>query len=127
MLDRALQKPSWAWLRFVQLDRLDAERATLRIVPGHREVYGFATEPRLAQIGKVLQDVTGRRVRVTLDRETPASGGEDTAASPSPTSGAASDRREAMGLPLVRQALEIFPEASLIDVRDEDSSDPPKS
>lgn len=122
MLDRALQKPSWAWLRYVQLDRLDAERATLRIVPGHREVYGFATDNRLAQIARVIQDVTGRRLRVTLDRDTPAG---DAGAETSNAAPAGSERREAMGLPLVRQVLEIFPEASLIDVREEkrDSSD----
>ncbi|MEX0653416.1 MAG: hypothetical protein WD151_04760 [Phycisphaeraceae bacterium] len=113
-----MQKPSWAWLRYVELANLDDERAVLRVVPGHREVFAFITDVRLTQIGKVIEDVVGRRVRVTIDRGPTGAPDTGDAASGQPGQPAGGDRREAMGLPLVRQVLEIFPEASLIDIRE---------
>ena len=127
LLQRVQGQRSLAWLRFLQIEQIEEQRVVLGTVPGRRDVIGFCTDERLAQIGTQLAPLLGRRVRVTLQRPEQAAGqaepaDADSGEAPSrQASGAArgNKRREAMGLPVVQRALEAFPDATLIGVRDE--------
>lgn len=127
LIDRVGQRAG-SWLRFLEIEKLEAQRVVLRVTPGHREVLGFCTEARLKQLGEQLRPILGRRVRVSVEAPAPAdssaagddSGGDAASAPPG------TQRREAMNLPLVQRALEAFPDATLIDARD-DIPPPPSS
>ncbi|MFW6060780.1 MAG: hypothetical protein ACODAQ_11405 [Phycisphaeraceae bacterium] len=98
----------------------------LRVLPGHREVLGFCNDQRLEQIGQHLRPILGRRVRVTLQQPGAAGDTADDADAPARRAGpTTADRRAAMNLPLVQRVLENFPDATLIDARDEAELPPP--
>lgn len=126
LIDRLGQR-AWSWLRFLEIEQIEEQRVVLRVAPGHREVLGFCTEARLEQIGEHLRPILGRRVRVRVEAPPsadPHAGVDpgDAAAGTAPTP--STHRREAMNLPLVQRALEAFPDATLMDARD-DAEPPP--
>lgn len=120
---------AFAWLRFLEIAQLEQARVVLRVLPGHREVLGFCTEQRLDQIAQQLKPILGRRVRVTVQPPENQNPTEGAAASEGSTARAptrsAADRRAAMNLPLVQRVLEHFPDATLLDARDETELPPP--
>ncbi|HEX7010386.1 MAG TPA: hypothetical protein VF184_10415 [Phycisphaeraceae bacterium] len=132
VLRRIARRPALAWLGYLRLERLDAGRAVLRILPGHRELAAFATvDARLDQISQELSAVVGQRVRASIDVSAPAAAqGEGAGASQAGQAGEqaassqalATHRRRALDLPLVKRALEAFPDAHLMDVREEAQS-----
>lgn len=137
VLERMAGRRSLGWLRYLQLDRIENDRAVLHLTPGGREVASFATEDRLHPVAEELGGLLGRRVRVELEMERPERRGDAEAApggaadsrgsSDAPGStGAAEglDRRKAFNLPLVQQVLEVFPDATLIDARTEAPQEP---
>ncbi len=134
--DRVADRPAFAWLRFVTIDQLDEQSAVLCPTPGHREVMHFAKDQRrLQEITDELAPILGRRVQVSVRAsqtqaqqpgDVGGAGGTGGGASNSDTQvarGAArhADRRAAMDLPLVKQVMDIFPDAVLFDVREEDA------
>jgi len=131
--DRVADRPAYAWLRYVNIDKLDEQAAVLSPTPGHREVLHFAKDQRRLQaITDELTPILGRRVRVSMQAPpTPDASADESASSPAHANGAVrnGDRRAAMELPLVKQVLDVFPDAVLFDVRDETDdehrNDPP--
>lgn len=120
---------AFAWLRFLKIERLEPDRVTLRAIPGHREVLNFCNEQRLAQIARHLEPILGRRVRVVIENADAATNAPDessaSSASPAPApSSRSAQRREAMNLPLVQRVLETFPDATILDARDESETPP---
>ncbi len=129
LLQRVARQRSLVWLRFLEIDHLDEGRVTLRTLPGHREVVGFCTEERLQQIGSHLAPILGRRVRVALHRPeaTSKEAGSTGNATEAPSGPRGAHRREAMNLPLVQLVMENFPDATLVDARDESELPTPPS
>jgi len=122
LLDRMSAQRSFAWLRFLKITSLEQDRVTLAAQSGHREVLGFCTDERLSQIAEMLRPILGRKVRVSLQRAN-AQDADPSAAQQGgdqpDTDSQKTDRRQAMGLPLVQRVLEVFPDATLVDARDE--------
>ncbi len=122
--DRVADRPAFAWLRYVTIDKLDEQTAVLSPTPGHREVMHFAKDQRrLQEITEELAPILGRRVRVSVQApkiDSGQAGGEASRGS-TPVQGKArdTDRRAAMDLPLVKQVMDVFPDAVLFDVREE--------
>jgi hypothetical protein len=125
---------SAAWLDHFELRSLDHGSmpavATLAPKSDAGNIARFATPPRLERLGQHLTRLSGRPVRVDLVAGTSVRQNEPTPDAGASPAGAAHregrggiDRREALNLPLVRDALEVFPDAILVDARKED---PPK-
>jgi hypothetical protein len=120
------------WVKALTLRQLESRTAHLAVLPGNREIVKFITPQRREQLAALFQQAVGRPVKVELDappageasgpagdrRAAPASPSAVGASAPGPTG--QSDRQKAMGLPLVRQVLELF-DATIIDVRPEAS------
>lgn len=127
VLKHADQRPAWSWLKFLQLVTVEADRAVVRPTAGRqREVLNFATEARLAKVAEFISSVVGRRVRMVVESAKPAGvAGDPGAGHEGESAGGGSesnaiDRRKAMTLPLVKRALEVFTDASLVGVRKEE-------
>ena len=134
--DRVSDRPAYAWLQFVRLDKLDEQSAVLCPTPGHREVLNFARDQRrLQNISEELSPILGRRVQVNIqppsnDPANPQNHSQSTNPNPNNTPQpntpnnsarlANGDRRAALDLPLVKQVMETFPDAILFDVREEE-------
>ncbi len=111
--------PRYEWMGKLQYVAVAGQTVTLRLLPGHRSLFGFAkgqSEP----LASLLSELAGTAVKVAIE---PPAGEEDEPAAPAP---AAPDRlspqarNEAMNLPLVRQAAELF-DARVVKVQDEDA------
>ena len=117
----AIGQRAFAWLRYLEIAQIESDRVVLRPVPGHREVMGFCTDQRLEHIANHLYPILARRVRVVVHKPESATG--DAPASDQPgtnvTAPRSAQRREAMNLPLVQRVLEAFPDATLLDVRED--------
>lgn len=134
---------SAAWLDHFELRNIDASkqpaqatlapRAAAPVDPGHAA--RFATPPRLERLGQHLSRLAATPVRVTLARAPTAAdaAGQSANASAnqrdaSPAGGGSSgggiDRRDALGLPIVRDAFEVFPDAILVDARRQPAVEP---
>jgi len=111
-----------AWLTHFSLGMLDAAAGTAELVPrpglggGGRSL---AIPERLQKLGVLMSQVVGRPVRVALGSAAasgaaPAGGPDD---APETDGDAAVNRREALALPLVREALDVFPEATFLSAR----------
>ncbi len=113
--------PALAGLRLVSLD---AEKAVLAPRAGQRGAGTLLTDARRQRAGQVLEELTGRKLRIEVSAE-PASadggGARGTAPSPRPDAGEAKAAawRAARELPLVQQVQEMFPEAVIVEVIDE--------
>lgn len=113
---------------------MEGETAIVAALPGHREVRVIATPARLEPVAAVLSELRGQRTRIVLEAQ-PASESRTAAGDePSGTSAAAAgrdagsfDRRAAMQVPLVRQAMEFFPDATVIDAREQRTEPKPES
>jgi DNA polymerase-3 subunit gamma/tau len=133
-------KASLAWARNITLRKLDGHHAVVAPLAGHRDLAKFLTPQRCEAIGTMLAQVLRHPVKVEVEavgsREMgngraageravtapPASERSAVAAGVAPGSAAdgainrpvAMDRQQVLGLPMVRQVLEVF-EASIID------------
>ncbi len=131
--DRVADRPAYAWLRFVNLDKLDDQTAQFSPTPGHREVMHFAKDQRRLQgITDELTPILGRRVQVSVNAPAATNHADDNPTGPTdpaspqtqaPRPTGAADRRAAMDLPLVKQVMDVFPDAVLFDVREEGRAD----
>lgn len=122
-----------AWLTHFSLGALDAAAGTAELIPrpglggGGRSL---ATNERLQKLGAVMAGVLGRPVRPTLGAAAPRGADADPAAggdggSTAGGGGAAVERRDALALPLVREALDVFPEATFLAARRTAAAVPP--
>ncbi|MFP4144999.1 MAG: hypothetical protein ACLFV3_07625 [Phycisphaeraceae bacterium] len=118
MLERVSSRPAqMAWMKKLRLERIEGDTAVVRPLPGQEDVAGFASG-RLSQLTDALEPILGQRVRVTL--ETAPGGAAAQAEQSSDGRGPSSSvRREVLGLPLVKRAMEVFPQAMLVDAREE--------
>ncbi|GAB4190920.1 MAG: hypothetical protein Kow00105_05120 [Phycisphaeraceae bacterium] len=130
---RAVSKPALAWLRYVTVTKLDDHVAVLMPTPGHREVMNFARDQRrLQDVSTILRSILGRRLSVSI--AVPEKPGQETqvvsdesdntqAGLKSSHNGtkpfSAGERRAALDLPLVKQVMDVFPDAILFDIRDD--------
>ncbi len=128
-------KPAMSWARHLALVGMDQTTAYIAARPGHRELTGFVDARRRQQLALLIEPVIGRAMHVELDATpqadpllspTPSGSGDqrgDTTA-PSQRSGQ-TIRSEVMGLPLIKQVLELF-DATLTDVhRSPSQASPP--
>ena len=119
---RAADRPAMAWLRFVDIVKLDEQAVVLSPTPGHREVMHFARDQRRLQaVADELAPILGRRVKVSMGAA-PDAGRNDEATPPNGHKQArvnSADRRAALDLPLVKQVMDVFPDAIVTDVREE--------
>ncbi len=133
LLTRVATKPALSWLRFVQIVKIDEQSVIMTPTPGHREVMAFAKGQRLQDLANDLQPILGRRVRVSMQPPANPNGdltsesipGDASSGSPTPnpqsqTPNTQAARRAAMDLPLVKQVMDVFPDAVLFEVRDEE-------
>ena len=136
LLTRLEHKPSFAWLDYFTLASLGEEVVTLSPAEGQRGLMSLVNDRRRQAIEQELARILGRSVRVKVTQpgeasEPGATAGETGQASSqsggaSQTSGGA--RQEAMNMPLVRELLEQFPNATLTDVKTENADlTPPDS
>jgi DNA polymerase-3 subunit gamma/tau len=114
--DRLGNVSSFAWVDKVTLAKLDAEQGVCVLEPrtGQRDITRFAGQRQRDRLALELTKLTAKRFRVEL-----ASSPADTSAPATEEAGGnrAQDRRKALGLPLVRDVLDVFPDAVLIDTR----------
>lgn len=107
---------SFAWVDKVTLSKLDSEQGVCILEPrtGQRDITRFAGQRQRDRLAMELTKLTAKRFRVELAL-TPT---EPDAQSSVETGGSRSqDRQKALGLPLVRDVLDVFPDAVLVDTR----------
>jgi len=110
---------SFAWVDKVTLAKLDAEQGLCVLQPreGQRDIAGFAGPRQRDRLALELTKLTAKRFRVELaNAPTPDASGHASAPGGKAASGRL-DRQHAMGLPLVRDVLDVFPDAVLVDTR----------
>lgn len=129
--ERFADRPSFVFLRHLRPQRLDGDTLLVAIAPGQREVAHIATPARLEQVAQALSELRGRRTRIELQPPAPDAppagvpdAQPDAPARDGGKEGGQLDRRAALQLPLVRVALQAFPDAMLIDAREEGTPDP---
>ena len=117
--ERVASVSSFAWVDKVALARLDAEQGVCVLEPrrGQREIAAFAGPRQRERLALELTKLTARRFRVELSE--PASPMAEPEAGERPGAPARLDRERAMAIPLVRDVLEVFPDAVLVDMRSE--------
>ncbi len=124
---RLADRPSFVFLRHLRPVGLEGDTLVLAIAPGQREVQHVATPPRLEVVAQVVTELRGSRTRIELRTDAdPASAPADADNDnpPPPPRPGQLDRRAALRLPLVRVAMQAFPDAMLIDAREEGEPDP---
>lgn len=114
-----------AWMQSLQLAQLDANSATLRPVPGGRDVAGFASHPKqLDTLSKRLSEVLGKSIKASVEINQQPNALQGNAnhqngqadSNPNQRENNQKRRQEALQLPLVKTVLDVFPDASLLDV-----------
>ncbi|MFI4861470.1 MAG: DNA polymerase III subunit gamma/tau [Phycisphaerales bacterium JB063] len=118
--DRIASASSFAWVDKVQLVKLDTESGVCLLEPrsGQRDIAAFAGQRQRDRLALELTKLTSKRFRVELAEPARPNAGSQ---SDSPGSSQRLDRQKAMGLPLVRDVLDAFPDAVLIDTRKRES------
>ncbi|MEM9018925.1 MAG: hypothetical protein AAGC44_00050 [Planctomycetota bacterium] len=127
MLRRVEQVSSLAWVDRVSLGGLDREQgvATIRPRPGQRDIARFVGPRQCERLAGELTKLLGRPMRVELASPTQQDHSPSTdpaGARPGPSQ---ADRQRAIGLPLVKDVLDAFPDAQFLDARPEQSESPP--
>ncbi|MEE9405078.1 MAG: hypothetical protein V3V20_09295 [Algisphaera sp.] len=122
VLENAGRGASSAWMSQFELSAWDAKAGAAMLVPRPGVGGGgksLATDERLARLGKAIGAVTGNQVvRVTLGAAIAREAdGEDQAMASPGEKGDKVDRREALSMPLVREVLDVFPEATFLAAR----------
>lgn len=103
------------WARQLTLKKIDAGYAHVAPLPGKRDVVKFMTQSRRDELAGLISRTLGQPVRVNV--EVPADDGAE--AQRASGHGPLSERDIALGLPLVRQVFEMFPDSTMIEVRPE--------
>jgi len=119
LVERSAEVPALGWLDHVRLASLTEDTATLAAAPVKPRALELATEARCGRLAAELAGLLGRRVRIELRRPTAAADAGPPPDADRGQAAAADARRDAMSLPLVREAMQAFPEATLIDVERE--------
>lgn len=55
-----------AWVRQLAMTKVEGQSVHLVPLPGHREILGFMTPPRQAQLAALLGEILGHSVRVSV-------------------------------------------------------------
>jgi len=66
LLEAVADRPSMAWARSMSVAELTGDTLRVAMNPGHRDLAGFVTDAKRAQLTELLQSVTGRRLRITM-------------------------------------------------------------
>jgi hypothetical protein len=118
--DRLHDKPAFAWLDHFRIGELGESQIVLEPLPGQRGLLRMVTEARKQQLAEHFGQLLGRSIRVKVqepsEQEAADAAAAGAEASDSPAQ-AKSARQAAMQLPLVREAFEQFPNATLTDVQ----------
>lgn len=111
---------AFAWVDKVELVELDAAAGLCKVRPrrGHREIAGFVNARQCDRLAGELTKLAAKRFRIELIDAAPPQQGEPTRAK-QPGNGGAGQRRKALDLPLVKDVFDVFPEAVLLDAREE--------
>lgn len=119
LLERIQSISSFAWVDKVTLGKLDLEAGlcTIRPRPGQRDIGRFVGQRQRERLGGELTQLLQRPIRVELDAPKPST--HRSADTPGRPATDATDRQKAIGLPLVRDVLDVFPDAVLMDTRRE--------
>lgn len=119
-------KRAFAWLDHFSIAELGDKHVTLVPGPDQRGMLSLATEARRNELSAQLREILGRPVNVYVREpgDNDAAPGESSDTQPKqatePSTGGA--RQQAMELPLVREALEQFPNATLTHVQRHDTT-----
>jgi len=129
LLRRVEQIGSFAWVDQVTLGNIDRDHGlvTIRPKPGQRDIARFVGPRQRDRLAGELTKLLGRPIRVELDAPTaPSQDATPTEGERKPGS-SMTDRQRAIGLPLVKDVLDAFPDAVLLDARREasESDEPP--
>lgn len=110
----------------VTLGKLDLEGGlcTIRPRPGQRDIGRFVGQRQRERLGGELTQLLQRPIRVELDAPQPST--HRSVDSPGRPTSDPTDRQKAIGLPLVRDVLDVFPDAVLMDTRREEESQAPE-
>lgn len=104
------EKPSTAWIRGVQLRRLEAGVAVVAVPPGQRDLQRFLGGIGRDQLARQLTAAMGRPFRVEVEAPAEPDTRESTASQPA----GPSPLQQAMTLPLVKQVMDLF-DVSIVD------------
>jgi len=108
------------WLRYMELTELDESSVTLTATPGHAQLLVAARTERMTNlIVSELQAILGRRVRLQLRAPHTSIDDASPAQAAAPARGRGVDRND-LDLPLVREMLKAFPDATAIESRGEE-------
>ena len=128
LYERVANISSFAWVDQIRLSSMDVDAGLCIVEPktANRDIARSANTRQRERLASQLNEITGRRFRVDL--ALPAGGKQpltDPESKAAPAS--ATDRQAAMSLPLVRDILDTFPDAVLLDVRKDTASPKPSA
>ncbi len=109
------EKPAAAWVNSFELQSFDQDTAVFVPRTGQREMLKFATPPMQGRLAATLSEALGRKVKVVVNDTKPGSDRQDASSAPE---GSARDR--ARKLPIVTKVMDVFPDATMIDARDDE-------
>ena len=120
VLEAVADKAALTWIRGLQVVRLTGDTLHLVTRPGQRDLLNFVTAARRDQLAGLIETVTNRRVRIELAAAEPAGQSAADQQGPATDRGAGTfDRgkqQAALELPLVREVMDVFRDATLIGV-----------
>lgn len=126
VLDAMGSLNSAAWMDHFRLQSIMPGEATLAATIGFAGgVKNVATTPRLQRVAATLEQLLDQPFRVTVAERSTRPDPDDSnvhAAAPEAPRASQLDRRDVLNLPLVRDALDVFPDASVVQARREDDA-----
>ena len=124
LMQRVQAVSAFAWVDKVELADIDSASGAVRIRPrqGSRDIAGFVSPRQCDRLAAELTKLTGRRCRIELAQSSSPNAAQGSGAS---AGGPASDRsnsqagqrQKALNLPLVKDVIDVFPEAQLVRAR----------
>ncbi len=113
-------KPALSWVNALEIRKLEERQVTFALRPGQRNKFNFVSNPQQqSRLEALLRQIMGASLRTIIEPPANDGGGEPASPTGTPGSSQSQDRQAAMNLPLVRQAMEIFSDAMIVDVRKE--------
>ncbi len=114
-------KPPLSWVNALDIRRVDARQVTFALRPGQRGRFAFVSNPRQqGRLESLLREVLGVTMRIDIEQPV-ADGGDDTTPA---GAGQSLDRQAALAMPLVREVMEVFNDAVIVDIRKEPAATP---
>lgn len=114
---------AFAWVDKIELAEADLQAGVCKIRPrqGHRDIAGFVNPRQCDRLAAELTKLISRRCRIELINEAAPYDDSlnESAGRSQPGENRAGERRKALDLPLVKDVINVFPDAKLVDARRE--------